>query len=127
MRDRYEEVRATGFDVVAIGMGRVDMADHFRKEFDIPFRLLVDHRRETYRALDIKRGTWWDVLGPHMWWDFTKRMLKGQGPKGVQADPLQLGGVAVIETDGTIRKIHRASDPADNLPIDELLTILVRS
>lgn len=105
-------------------MGRVDMAAHFRDEFDIPFTLLVDHDRLTYRALEIKRGTLWDVMGPHMWWDFTRRLLKGQAPKGVQADPLQLGGLAVISTTGTIEKLHRADDPADNLPIDDLLKLL---
>lgn len=121
MRDRYEEVTATGAGIVAIGMGRVDMAAHFRDEFDIPFTLLVDAERRTYRALDIRRGTLWDVAGPHMWVDFTKRFFKGQRPKGVQADPMQLGGVAIVEDNGAISYVHRAEDPSDNPPIDDLL------
>lgn len=124
MRDRFEELEATGARFVAIGMGRVDMAAHFRDEYDIPFTLLVDHDRESYRALDIRRGSLWDVVGPHMWFDFTKRLFKGQRPAKVQADPLQLGGLAIVERGGKITHVHRADDPADNMPIDDLLAKL---
>lgn len=124
MRDRFDELSATGANFAAIGMGRVDMAAYFRDEFQIPFPLLVDHKRETYRALDIRRGTWWDVVGPHMWLDFTKRLIKGQASTKVQNDPLQLGGLAIVEPGGSIRKIHRAGNPADNMPVDELLALL---
>lgn len=121
LRDRYKEISETGTGLVAIGMGRPDMAAHFREEFDIPFRLLVDQQRQTYPLLDIKRGTWWDVAGPHMWADFAKRLLRGQVTQGVKGDPLQMGGLAVIEPGGHISKVHKSEDPKDNLSIDQLL------
>lgn len=124
MRERYEEIQATGVRVVAIGMGRVDMAAHFKTEFDVPFTLLVDAGQETYSTLDMKHGSLWDVAGPHMWVDFTRRLLKGQRPAGVQGDVMQMGGVAVIEPGGKISFVHRGENPADNLPIDRLLTKL---
>lgn len=124
LRDRYEEIERTGGGVAAIGMGRVEMAAHFRDEFEIPFPLLVDADASSYRLLEMKRGSLWDVVGPHMWMDFSKRLMKGQAPKGIQGDALQMGGVAVIETDGRISHTHRARNPADDLPVDELLRLL---
>ncbi len=121
MRDRFDEISETGTRLVAIGMGRVDMAAYFREEFDIPFQLLVDERQETYPVLGIKRGNLWDLAGPHMWFNFSKRLLRGQISKEVKGDPMQLGGLAVIEPGGHITKVHRSEDPKDNMPIDELL------
>ena len=121
MRDREEEIEATGTKVVAIGMGRPDMAAFFRDQFDIPFTLLVDHEKQTYRALQIKKGTWFDVSGPQNWARFAKAFLSGKGVAKPEQDPLQMGGVAVVQQGGRISFIHRSEASADNLPIDDLL------
>jgi hypothetical protein len=121
LRDREEEIQATGTRVVAIGMGRPEMAAYFRDQFDIPFTLLVDHTKETYRALGIKKGTWFQVSGPQNWPRFVRGILSGKGVAKPQQDPLQMGGVAVVEPGGEIAFIHRSEASSDNLPIDDLL------
>lgn len=124
MRDRQDELKATSARVVAIGMGRPDMAAHFRDEFNIPFTLLVDHTKETYRALEIRRGSWWDVMGPPVWLHGAKAILQGQGVAKPQQDPQQLGGLAIVDPGGELRHIFRATASNENLPIDDLLTKL---
>ena len=121
MRDRQEEIEAEGVRVVAIGMGRPEMAAYFRDQFHIPFTLLVDHDKETYKALGIKKGNWLQVSGPQNWPRFAMGILTGKGLAAPKQDPLQMGGVALVEPGGSISFIHRSEASSDNLPIDTLL------
>jgi hypothetical protein len=121
LRDRQDEIEAKGARVAAIGMGRPDMAAFFRDQFDIPFTLLVDHDKETYKALGIKKGTWFQISGPQNWPRFARAFLTGKGIAKPEQDVLQLGGLAIVEPGGEISFIHRSEASSDNLPIDDLL------
>ncbi|HEU4480243.1 MAG TPA: peroxiredoxin-like family protein [Actinomycetota bacterium] len=121
LRDNHQKILETGTKVVAIGMGRVDMAAHFRDEQDIPFPLLVDRTKESYRALEIKRGNWWTVAGPQVWPRAVFNMITGKGQSVPKQDPKQLGGLMIVDRGGEIRFIHRSGSSADNLPVDELI------
>jgi hypothetical protein len=121
LRDVYEEVRSAGADIVAVGMGRPDMAADFKGKFDIPFRLLVDTEQETYRALDIKRGSLLDVAGPRVWGSALKSFLRGTTAAPTTLDVQQLGGVAIIQPGGRIKFIYRSKTSDDNLPPERLL------
>ena len=107
--------------MVAIGMGRPDMAAYFRDQFDVPFTLLVDHDKETYKALGIKRGNWFQVSGPQNWPRFARAFLSGQGVAKPEQDVLQMGGLAIVEPGGEVSFIFRSEASSDNLPIDDLL------
>ena len=124
MSERYQEFTERGADVVAVGMGRVDMAKHFADTRDIPFTLLVDHDQESYRALELKSGSWWDVTGPKVWVRGVKGMLNGHPSSIPRQDPKQFGGVMVVAPGGDVRYIHRAENSSDNPPIDEVLHAL---
>jgi len=105
-------------------MGRPDMAAHFQQTQDIPFTLLVDDTKETYRILEIRRGSAMDVIGPKVWLRGAKNILTGKGQALPQQDPLQLGGTAVVAPGGEIRYLHRAGTSSDNAPIAALLEAL---
>ena len=124
MSERYDEFRARGTDVVAIGMGRVDMAAHFAETRSIPFRLLVDHDRESYRALGLKVGSWMDAAGPKVWVRGVKGVLAGHPSSLPKQDPKQMGGVMVIGRGGDVLYLHRTEESSDNPPIDDVLAAL---
>ncbi|MEA2497758.1 MAG: hypothetical protein QOH26_163 [Actinomycetota bacterium] len=124
MRGEYEEFQARGADIAAIGMGRPEMAAYFRDQFEIPFPLLVDHEQATYRAVEIRRGNQWEVAGPQVWIRYAKGLLTGKGVALPKQDVLQMGGVAVVDTDGKILFMHRGETSADNAPVEELLDAL---
>jgi hypothetical protein len=124
LSERYQEFQDKGADVVAVGMGRVDMAKHFADTRGIPFRLLVDHDQESYRALELKSGSWWDVTGPKVWVRGIKGMAKGHASTIPRQDPKQFGGVLVVAPGGEVRYLHRAENSSDNAPIDEVLAAL---
>ncbi|MDQ3958029.1 MAG: AhpC/TSA family protein [Actinomycetota bacterium] len=126
MRDRYEEFRAKGAEVAAVGMGLTAMAADFKEKQDIPFPLLVDRRRETHRAFELKRGNLFDVAGPKQVARSVKSFLTGntQGRPAPKQDVLQLGGAMVVAPGGRVLYSHRASGSEDNAPVDELLDAL---
>lgn len=105
-----------------IGMGASETARRFKEEFSLPFTVLVDKKRESYRMLGLKRGSISEVMGPRVWAKGIKSLAKhGQGvPK---EDPYQLGGVAIVK-DGKVSFVHRSETSSDNLSIDTLLEAL---
>lgn len=124
MRGHYDEVKAKGAEVVAIGMGIPEMAADFRDKQDIPFRLLVDRTKQTYRALEIPRGNLWQLVGPQPVLRGMRNLLTGNWQGIVRQDPYQLGGTAIVEPSGEIRYLHRAKDSSDNYPVGEILARL---
>ena len=124
MRGRYEEVRSKSAELVAIGMGWPAAAADFREHERIPFPLIVDHTKETYRALDMKRAGWVDIVGPTVWWRNAKSILGGNKQSRAKQDPLQLGGAVVVGTGGEVLYVHRSKNSSDNVPAEELIAAL---
>lgn len=128
MRDRHEEIASAGGAVVAIGMGWPQAAAAFKQEFRIPFPLLVDRTKESYRALGMTRGSWWDVAGPHVWTRALHNVLKGHPPLArAKQDVLQLGGTVVVTPDGELSLIHRSKSSDENLPVDDMIDALAHA
>lgn len=124
LRDHYDEIRDAGADVVAIGLGNEAQAAHFKEKEGIPFELLVDRRKETYRALDLKRTSLYNLVGPPVWIRFGKALLRGKPSGKPKQDPYQLGGTAVVRPGGAVAFMQRAKDPADNYPVEKVLSHL---
>lgn len=121
MRDHYDEFRKRGVELIAFGMGIPEMAAHFRDTENITFPLIVDHTKETYRALEIKRAGGWNVYGPPVWWKGIESLIHGYRNKIPKQDPMQLGGAVVARAGGEVVLVHRAEQSYDFLPVDKLL------
>jgi hypothetical protein len=105
-------------------MGRVDMAKHFAETRGIPFRLLVDEDRDSYRALGLKVGTLLELAGPKVWMRGIKATLGGHPSSLPKQDVKQMGGVMIVGAGGDVLYLHRAEASSDNPPIDEVLAAL---
>ncbi len=107
---------------MVIGMGATETTTSFKEHHRLPFTVLVDKKRESYRILGLERGSMGDVMGPKVWRAGARSILRyGQGvPK---EDPYQLGGAAVVR-DGTVVLLHRSETSADNLSVDDLLAAI---
>ena len=106
-------------------MGAIRRAAKFKRDLDIPFPLLVDRTRQTYRILELQRGSWIDVAGPKVWGRGLRSIVSGnrQAVRPTE-DPLQLGGAAVILPGDRLVYVHRAESSSDNVPVDRLLEAL---
>jgi len=99
------------------------MAAHFKDEFEIPFTLLVDHDKRTYKALAIQRASAWNIYGPPVWVNGLRSIVKHPN-KIPKQDPFQLGGAAVVDKSGEILYLYRSRASSDIPPIDEVLSTL---
>lgn len=121
LRDNRPRFDQLGARVVCIGMDSSETAARFKSRYDIPFTLLVDSRRESYKALDIRKGSLLDLLGPRVWRG-APRSFRAGNPRGkIQGNPYQLGGAAVVATGGEIVYLHRSKNAVDNAPVERLL------
>ena len=122
-RDRFEEA---GARLAVIGQGSPEQARDFRESQrveDLP--LLVDGRREAYRAAGTKVATLGELLGPRMIARGARRSLATRVHQGrTVGHPAQLGGVLVVMPDGSIPYAHLSDDASDNPPNDEVLSAL---
>lgn len=121
MSSRESEFTAKGARLTAIGMGIPEMAADFRDKQNVGFPLLVDRTKQTYRALEMKRGSLMDVLGPKNWLRFAKGLVTGHGVDKPKQDPMQMGGVIVADRGGDVHYVFRASAAVETPPVDEVL------
>ena len=123
MRDSYGEFTSRGVQVAAVGMGTPAMATDFKREDEVPFPVLIDHTKETYRLVGLKRATLADAVKPKVLLRGALALIK-RGQALPQQDPAQLGGAIVVDRNGNIIFVHRARDAQDNAPVDALLEAL---
>jgi peroxiredoxin len=106
---------AAGVRLAFVGMGTPAMAEDFRKQFKITLPILIDRKREAYRAAGTKVGGVTDLLGPKV---VAKGLLATARTGVVQGrtrgNAAQLGGVLIVKPDGTIPYAHLAEDASDN-------------
>jgi hypothetical protein len=126
LRDRYEDVKARGAEIVAIGQGFPEMAADFKRKRKIPFPLLVDRDRVSYKAMGLPKGSVMDAFAPHMLARGTLSFVKGH-PQGLTPEGSsvkQLGGVLVVDRGGKVLLAHQSKDASDNLSVEVLIAAL---
>ncbi len=123
LREHIEEFESRGVKVVAIGMGWPEMAADFKKEYKIPFPLIVDQEQLSYRTFGLE-SNWMKALGPGVWIRGIRNALRGHTSKPTKLDMSQLGGVGIVDSGGRLVFQHRADDASDNPPIETLLAAL---
>lgn len=110
-----------------IGLGDIEKARRFKVREDLPFPLLGDPDRSTYRLAGLVRGSVGDVMGPKVWGRGLKSLLSGNRQSRPREDPMQLGGTAVIGAGGKLLHLHVATTSADNMPVHEIVGVLDRA
>ena len=120
-------IRAAGADLLVVlptSPGRAE--DWQRSNNALDVTVIADQDCALYHALDIGRGTARKLLlDPRSWREATGELLHGHFPtKHRGADGFQLGADLVLDADGRIAFIHRPSNAADRVSVEQLLTYL---
>lgn len=124
MRARVDEFASREVNLAMVGMGTPEAAARFKARYAANVRLIVDRRKETYRALGVKQGSVGEVVGPKVWLPGVRALATGQVVKKPRQDPYQLGGAAVVDTSGEITYAYRAQTSADHPSVDDVLAAL---
>jgi peroxiredoxin len=125
LRDRYDEVRGRGAEVVAVGTGDRRYAAAFTAEEDVPFPVLVDDRAVAARAAAVRRVGMVRLLADRRSWPGTRR-ARAAGHRVHRAGKrvTQLGATFVLGPGAEVRYAHVDDHSADHAPIDDVLASL---
>ena len=124
-----DEVRAVGAEMVFIGNGTVEHAKAFREDFPAAAKvpLFTDPKRASYRAAGLTKRAVKAIVDPRALVRGLKLHLKGTIQRRTMGDPLQLGGVIVVDAKGGEVWRHDsdyAGDAADpHAALDALLGV----
>lgn len=124
MRDRLAELGDA--EVALITFTRQRNLRGYRSRFRLPFPVLADESRATYRAYGLGRGPWWRVWGPATLRTYARLLRRGATLQRPNEDTSQLGGDFVVDGDGRIVYAYRSRGPADRPPVDELVAAVAR-
>jgi NAD(P)-dependent dehydrogenase (short-subunit alcohol dehydrogenase family)/peroxiredoxin len=123
LRDRIDEIRARGAELVIVGNGAPNFAAAFREDYELDCPLLVDPELRAYRAAGLRRGRV-EALSPRMPWNAIRALRSGSRQGAVEGDVWQLGGVFVIRPDGELTYRYASREAGDHPPVDDILAAL---
>jgi NAD(P)-dependent dehydrogenase (short-subunit alcohol dehydrogenase family) len=123
LRDRVDEIRARGAELVIVGNGSESFARAFREDFDLDGPLLVDPELRAYRAAGLRRGRV-ELLSPRLAGNALRALRSGARQTGVQGDAWQLGGVFVIRPGGELAFRYASREAGDHPPVEDILSAL---
>jgi hypothetical protein len=124
LRDRYEEFRALGAAVVAVGTGNVRHARHFVEDAKIPFPVLVDDAAQAAKAAQVRRVWFHQLFHPASYAGTRRAWRAGHriGVPGKRTD--QLGATFVLGPGNHVRYQHHDAHTADHAPLAEIFAAL---
>ncbi len=122
MRDRYDDIRRSGADVLAIGTGDRRYAAAFVADEHIPFTVLVDDHADAARAASIPRVPFLRLITDRRSRPGTRR-ARAAGHRIHKAGKrvTQLGATFVLGPGPTVRYEHVDAHSADHAPLDDVL------
>lgn len=122
LQEERKRLDGNSFRIVVVGMSEGATIRQLADRFGLNDALVVsDPDRKLYRALEIRRGSFWQVLGPSsMWHAIAGGTLFRYGQGEIDADPFQLPGTAVLQ-DGKVIASRSAETASEYCEITPLL------
>ena len=96
MRENEDAIRARGAGLAVIGLGDGAYARAFREETGITFPLLIDERKQAYRAVGLKKANLLHLLRKDNAVARKRAQAGGHRQQRLGKDPFQLGGSFVF-------------------------------
>ena len=110
--------------MAAVGLGNMRYACAFREETGITFPLLVDEKREAYRALELKKANIFHLLRCDNTAYRKRAKVGGHEQKKPGKDPFQLGGSFVFGQGNVDLFAHFSDTFGDNAPMAAILAAI---
>lgn len=124
MRERYEEIKGAGGDVIAIGTGDIRYAAAFVADERVPFLVLVDDHADAARAASVRRATPWELFSPRSFPGARRARRAGHRIHRSGKRVTQLGATFVVGPGNAVRYEHLDAHTADHAPLAEVLAAL---
>ncbi len=124
LREHEQAFRDKGAGLAAIGVGDRHYARLFREETGITFPLLVDERREAYRAAGLRTASLLHLLRRDNATARKRARAAGHHQHRIGKNPFQLGGSFVFGPGNVDRYAHISETFGDNASPATLLMAL---
>ena len=129
MRDRYDEIRSLGADIVAVGTGDARYAAAFVKDERIPYLVLVDDDARAAGAASVRKSSFIGMFHPRTWRATRATSKRGYHVHKAGKRVTQLGATFVIAPGvlgpgPTVEYEHLDADSTDHAPIDSVTEVL---
>ena len=121
LRDRYDDLRAQGVELVAVGTGDQRYAGAFVRDEKIPYLVLVDDDAKAARAASVKVASWYRLLHPSTWRATFATWRRGHRIHSPGKRVTQLGATFVLGPGNEVRYTHVDADSTDHADIPEVL------
>jgi AhpC/TSA antioxidant enzyme len=124
LREHEQDFRKKGASLVAVGLGDVEYARHFREDTKITFPLLIDEEREAYRAVALRKASLLHLLRKDNAAYRKRAKAAGHRQHRLGKDPLQLGGSFVFAPGNVDRFVHVSETFGDNASPTDILAAI---
>jgi len=121
LRERSSDLLSSNIKVVVISFEAGFLARQYLAETGLEWPLLVDEKRQLYRAYGMLDAGFLDIWGPATWLVYFREILRGRLPRKSSGDIRQRGGDVLIDPEGIVRLHHVGSGPADRPEVDAIL------
>ena len=99
-------LRELGIRVLVVTFENQTAAAEYVSDTGMGWPILVDERRELYRAYGLQRAKWFHLVGPRTLFAYIKEAFRGIFPRWSVADTTQQGGDVLIDPNGVVRFHH---------------------
>jgi hypothetical protein len=124
LRAHEQEITAKGARLAAVGLGDANYARLFREETGITFPLLIDEKREAYRAAELRQANIFHLLRGDNARARKRAKAGGHRQHKLGVNPFQLGASFVFGPGDVDRYVHLSKTFGDTAPVDEVLRAL---
>jgi hypothetical protein len=124
LREFEPQFQQKGARLAAVGLGDVSYASFFREKTKIDFPLLIDEKREAYKAVGLKHASLLHLLRRDNMQARRRAQAAGHKQHRLGKDPLQLGGSFVFAPGNKDLFVHISETFGDNAAPKDLLGAL---
>jgi len=124
LREHELEIKASGANIAAIGLGDFHYARIFREETGIAFPLLVDSNREAYHAAGLRKANLLHLLRRDNAIARKRANVAGHHQHKLGENPFQLGASFIFGPGNIDRFAHVSETFRDNAPMSTLLAAI---
>ena len=126
MRDRIEEIRKLGAELVAVGTGRPEQVADFIENEQVNFLVLSDEKAEAANAASIETASIFRLFHPNSFAPTLHAWKAGHRIGSSGRRVTQLGASFVVGPGAKVHYEHYDEHPADHAPLAEIFAALER-
>ena len=124
MREFAAEFREKGASIAVVGLGDEKYAGFFREKTKIDFPLLIDDKRQAYKAVGLKHANLLHLLRKDNMQARRRAQATGHKQHKLGKDPFQLGGSFVFAPGNKDLFVHISETFGDNADPKDLLAAI---